>query len=114
MIVRKDCMAEYKLEHPDTPDKKREELKSRVLQLKDLVNYNEGTVASRKIISRKVGNITIFSFDENEGLSPSRIVTTASNGAVCSESPSFSSNEKIVIFPALREIIIRLATVPSL
>ena len=51
-------MAEYKLEHPDTPDKKREELKGKVLQLKDLVNYNEGTVASRMIISRKAGNIT--------------------------------------------------------
>ncbi|MDD1701234.1 MAG: cupin domain-containing protein [Methanoregula sp.] len=62
-------MAEYKLENPDKPDKKREELKSRVLQLRDLVNYNEGTVASRMIISRKAGNITIFSFDENEGLS---------------------------------------------
>jgi quercetin dioxygenase-like cupin family protein len=62
-------MAEYKLEHPDTPDKRREELKGKVLQLKDLVNYNEGTVASRMIISRKSGNITIFSFDENEGLS---------------------------------------------
>ncbi len=27
------------------------------------------TVASRMIISRKAGNITLFSFDENEGLS---------------------------------------------
>ena len=62
-------MAEYKLEHPDSPDKKREELKGKVLQLKHLVNYNEGTVANRMIISRKAGNITIFSFDENEGLS---------------------------------------------
>jgi len=62
-------MAEYKLEHPDIPDKNRDELKGKVLQLKDLVNYNEGTVASRMIISRKSGNITIFSFDKNEGLS---------------------------------------------
>ena len=35
-------MAEYKLEHTDKPDKKREELKGKVLQLKDLVNYNDG------------------------------------------------------------------------
>jgi quercetin dioxygenase-like cupin family protein len=62
-------MAEYLQETPDKPDKKREELKGKVLQLKDLVNYNEGTVASRMIISRKTGNITLFSFDENEGLS---------------------------------------------
>jgi quercetin dioxygenase-like cupin family protein len=66
---RRDCMAEFKLENTDKPDKKRDELKSKVLQLKDLVNYNAGTVASRMIISRKAGNITIFSFDENEGLS---------------------------------------------
>lgn len=62
-------MAEYKMDTSDKPDKKRDELKGKVLQLKDLVNYNEGTVASRMIISRKAGNITIFSFDENEGLS---------------------------------------------
>jgi quercetin dioxygenase-like cupin family protein len=62
-------MAEYTRENPDKPDKKREELKGKVLQLKDLVNYDEGTVASRMIISRKVGSITLFSFDENEGLS---------------------------------------------
>ena len=62
-------MAEYKLENTDKPDRRREELKGRVLQLRELVSYNEGTVASRMIISRKAGNITIFSFDENEGLS---------------------------------------------
>jgi len=62
-------MVEYKLENPEKPDKKRDELKGKVLLLKDLVNYAEGTVASRMIISRKAGNITLFSFDENEGLS---------------------------------------------
>jgi quercetin dioxygenase-like cupin family protein len=62
-------MAEYKLENSDKTDRKREELKGKVLQLKDLVHYNEGTVASRMINSRKVGNITLFSYHENEGLS---------------------------------------------
>lgn len=62
-------MAEYTTVTSDKPDIKRDELKGKVLQLKDLVNYNEGTVASRMIISRKAGNITVFSFDENEGLS---------------------------------------------
>jgi quercetin dioxygenase-like cupin family protein len=62
-------MAEYKMENPDKPDKKRDELKGKVLSLKDLVNYADGTVASRMIVSRKAGNITLFSFDENEGLS---------------------------------------------
>ncbi|MDD1702006.1 MAG: cupin domain-containing protein [Methanoregula sp.] len=53
----------------DMPDKKRDELKGKVLVLKDLVGYQEGTVASRMIINRKAGSITLFSFDENEGLS---------------------------------------------
>ena len=53
----------------EKPDKKREDLKGKVLSLKDLVDYQEGTVASRMIINRKAGSITLFSFDENEGLS---------------------------------------------
>ena len=62
-------MAEFKPEDPDMPDKKRDDLKGEVLILKELVNYSEGAVASRMIINRKAGNITLFSFDENEGLS---------------------------------------------
>jgi len=62
-------MAEFHLEHGDRPDKKREELKGKVIRLPELVEYAEGTVASRMVINRKCGSITIFSFDENEGLS---------------------------------------------
>lgn len=62
-------MAEWKQEEAGKPDKKREELKGTVLDLKDLVAYSDGTVASRMVINRKCGSITIFSFDENEGLS---------------------------------------------
>jgi quercetin dioxygenase-like cupin family protein len=62
-------MVEWKQEEPAKPDKKREELKGKVLDLKNLVEYADGTVASRMVINRKCGSITIFSFDENEGLS---------------------------------------------
>ena len=62
-------MAEFNHEHEDKPDKKREELKGKVIHLPDLVDYAEGTVASRMVINRKTGSVTIFSFDENEGLS---------------------------------------------
>jgi quercetin dioxygenase-like cupin family protein len=57
------------LEKPEKPGKKREELRAKVLTLKDLVDYQEGTVASRMIINTKAGSITLFSFDEDEGLS---------------------------------------------
>jgi len=63
-------MVEYEPpKHEEKSDKKREELKGKVIHLKELVNYADGAVASRMVISRKAGNITIFSFDENEGLS---------------------------------------------
>jgi quercetin dioxygenase-like cupin family protein len=62
-------MVEYVPEYSDKQDRKREELKAKVLRLKDLVDYSDGTVASRMIINRKTGSITLFSFDENEGLS---------------------------------------------
>ena len=47
----------------------REELPGKVLILKDLVAYQDGTVASRMIVFQEAGNITLFSFDEGEGLS---------------------------------------------
>ncbi|MCA1915925.1 cupin domain-containing protein [Methanospirillum hungatei] len=48
---------------------KRDELRGKVLTLKDLVDYQDGTVASRMIVNTKAGSITLFSFDEDEGLS---------------------------------------------
>ncbi|MCX6685507.1 MAG: cupin domain-containing protein [Methanoregula sp.] len=103
-------MVEYKMETPDIsekPDKKREELKGKVLNLKDLVNYADGTVASRMIISRKAGNITLFSFDENEGLSehtaPYDAVVTILDGEceVWVAGRTFQMKEgETIIFPA--------------
>jgi len=63
---------EFTPESPDTADvadKRRDELKGRVLTLGDLVDYQDGAVASRMVVNRKAGSITIFSFDEDEGLS---------------------------------------------
>lgn len=57
------------LEKPDKAGKKREELRGKILNLKDLVEYQDGTVASRMIVNTKAGSITLFSFDEDEGLS---------------------------------------------
>jgi len=46
----------------------RESLTGTVFRLADLVSYQEGTVASRMVIFKKNGNITVFAFDEGEGL----------------------------------------------
>jgi len=40
-----------------------------VNQLVDLVAYEKGSVVSRTIIDKKAGTVTLFSFDEGQGLS---------------------------------------------
>ena len=35
----------------------------------DLVNYQDGSIVSREIVSKKTGTVTIFAFDEGQGLS---------------------------------------------
>ncbi len=46
-----------------------EELMSRVSGLSSLVDYQDGSVVSRTILQKKAGTVTVFSFDEGEGLS---------------------------------------------
>lgn len=46
-----------------------EELKSKVLKMEDLIDYQEGAVVSREIIRKETGTVTIFAFDKGEGLS---------------------------------------------
>jgi len=38
-------------------------------RLNDLVDYQDGAVVSRTIIDKKTGTLTLFSFDEGQGLS---------------------------------------------
>lgn len=56
-------------EGPAGPDKKRDELIGKVLVTNNLIQYQDGTVASRMIVFKKAGTITLFAFDEGEGLS---------------------------------------------
>ncbi len=40
-----------------------------VLGLKELVSYQQGSVVSREIIRKNTGTVTLFAFDEGQGLS---------------------------------------------
>ena len=40
-----------------------------VVRLIDLVNYQEGAVVSRTLVKRTTGTVTLFAFDEGQGLS---------------------------------------------
>lgn len=42
---------------------------ARVARLVDLVEYQEGSVVSRTLIDKKAGTVTLFAFDEGQGLS---------------------------------------------
>jgi quercetin dioxygenase-like cupin family protein len=48
---------------------KGEMLVAEVVRLADLVNYQEGSVVSRTIVKRATGTITLFAFDNGQGLS---------------------------------------------
>jgi quercetin dioxygenase-like cupin family protein len=45
------------------------EMRAKALQLSGLAEYQRGAVVSRTLIDRKIGTITIFAFDEGQGLS---------------------------------------------
>jgi len=44
-------------------------IKGKVLYLKELINYQEESIVSKTIIDKKEGTVTFFAFDEGQGLS---------------------------------------------
>ena len=45
------------------------DLKRRVMRLESLISYESGSVVSRTIVDKETGTVTLFAFDEGEGLS---------------------------------------------
>jgi quercetin dioxygenase-like cupin family protein len=39
-----------------------------VAKVAELINYQEGAVVSREIVKKPQGNVTLFAFDEGQGL----------------------------------------------
>ena len=100
-------MAEHQTEEKNTAEKKREDLVGKVLAVNDLVQYQDGTVASRMIVFKKVGTITLFAFDAGEGLSehsaPYDAILTVTDGEadVSIEGVPFTvKNGEMIILPA--------------
>ena len=44
-------------------------LETQVARLAELVDYQHGSVVSREIIDKKTGTVTLFAFDQGQGLS---------------------------------------------
>jgi quercetin dioxygenase-like cupin family protein len=51
------------------PQSKREMPDAEVSRLLELVNYQDGAVVSRTLVHRATGTVTLFAFDEGQGLS---------------------------------------------
>ncbi len=50
-------------------NKNPQNLAAKATNLSDLISYQEGAVVSRTIIDKKAGTVTLFAFDQNQGLS---------------------------------------------
>jgi quercetin dioxygenase-like cupin family protein len=48
---------------------KNQEQKAQASNLASLIDYQEGSVVSRTLIDKKAGTVTLFAFDEKQGLS---------------------------------------------
>jgi quercetin dioxygenase-like cupin family protein len=94
-------------EEPAGPDRKREDLAGKVLVTNDLLQYQDGTVASRMIVFKKAGTITLFAFDAGEGLSehsaPYDAILTVTDGeaeVTIAGSPFTVRTGEMIILPA--------------
>ncbi len=53
----------------DKKIKDMDKLKAQAIKVADMIGYQEGSVVSREIISKKTGTVTLFAFDKDQGLS---------------------------------------------
>ena len=53
----------------DTPAKPKGLSGAEVATAAELVNYQDGAIVSREIIKKPTGSVTLFAFDEGQGLS---------------------------------------------
>ena len=89
------------------PEKSHENLTGKILDPKDLISYQEGSVVSRMIVYKKSGTLTLFAFDDGEGLSehtaPYDAIATIIDGEaeITIEKEQFQLKEgQMIIMPA--------------
>jgi quercetin dioxygenase-like cupin family protein len=68
-LLNPDIVLKEFIMSPIQKQKTAGDLKETALELKTLVEYQAGSIVSREIISQKTGTVTIFAFDEGQGLS---------------------------------------------
>ena len=86
---------------------KREIPVAEIVRLTELVNYQEGAVVSRTLVNRASGTVTLFAFDEGQGLSehtaPFDALAHLLEGSaeiVISGNPLLTNAGEVVLMPA--------------
>jgi quercetin dioxygenase-like cupin family protein len=89
------------------PEKSHENVAGKILDLQDLIAYQEGSVVSRMIVYKKSGTITLFAFDAGEGLSehtaPYDAIATIIDGEAeitIEKEPFLLKQGQMIIMPA--------------
>jgi quercetin dioxygenase-like cupin family protein len=54
---------------PETPSKPKGLSSAEVATAAELVNFQDGSIVSREIVKKPSGNVTLFAFDEGQGMS---------------------------------------------
>jgi quercetin dioxygenase-like cupin family protein len=93
---------------------KRVILKSQIMKMINLAEYQEGSIVSRTLIDKKAGTVTFFAFDEGQGLSehvaPYDALVSILDGEaeVVISGKAFSLKEgEMIILPATRPHALR-------
>ncbi|MFA5866806.1 MAG: cupin domain-containing protein [Actinomycetota bacterium] len=83
------------------------DLVGKALKLASLVDYQDGAVVSREIIKKDTGTVTMFAFDEGQGLSehtaPFDALVYVADGRAeirIADSTSVAQNGDMIILPA--------------
>lgn len=70
-----------------------EDLSEKVLNLADMIDYQEGSVVSREIVRKKGGTVTLFAFGRGQGLSEHTTPFDALVHVICGEANISISGE---------------------
>jgi len=48
---------------------RKQQIKARVINLVDFLSYQKDSIVSRELVNKKAGTVTLFAFDQGQGLS---------------------------------------------
>ena len=78
-------------------ESEKDTLVARAMKMADLVKYQKKAIVSRTLIDTKAGNVTLFAFDETQGLSEHRAPFDALVSILCGEAEVLMEGKPILL-----------------